>query len=130
MLALALAARSPTPPSGMTTLVCDPPATLGACKRDCHCTGSSAQPDCGHPDCHTYCRCREATPPPPYKPPTPPPPYTPQRPVAQHARGGHRRALMEREAEAEAFMEFLAEREAVAEAEAEADTAFYGYQFL
>jgi hypothetical protein len=37
---------------------------------------------------------------------------------------------MEREAEAEAFMEFLAEREAMAEAEVEADTAFYGYQYL
>ena len=37
---------------------------------------------------------------------------------------------MEREADAEAFMEFLAERDAMAEAEAETDTALYGYQFL
>ena len=58
MLALALAARSPTPPSGLTTLVCERPASLAACKKDCRCDGSHQQPDCGHPDCYSNCRCR------------------------------------------------------------------------
>ncbi|KAH8602659.1 hypothetical protein B0O99DRAFT_679650 [Bisporella sp. PMI_857] len=55
------------------TLVCDPPATLTACRRDCDPCTQYGQPDCGHTVCHEGCRCREATPPPPY---VPPPPYS------------------------------------------------------
>lgn len=43
---------------GITVLVCDAPANLATCKRDCDCPGDSLQPDCGHPVCHDNCRCR------------------------------------------------------------------------
>lgn len=53
--------RAPVPAEGdthITTLVCERPATLATCKKDCDCPGDSAQPDCSEPVCHDNCRCR------------------------------------------------------------------------
>lgn len=53
--------RTPAPAEGdthITTLVCERPATLATCKKDCDCPGDSSQPDCSEPVCHDNCRCR------------------------------------------------------------------------
>ncbi|EPE30484.1 hypothetical protein GLAREA_03451 [Glarea lozoyensis ATCC 20868] len=77
-------------PAPNLRLVCEAPARLSTCQRNCDCNyipEGSTQPDCSEPVCYDNCFCQERTPPPTY--------YDPKyekgdsaRPIPKYAKSG------------------------------------------